>query len=84
MTLTYRTTNNDGAELSNTQQAAWLSRARDYLRELFPGAEVEVEETDDRSSVSFDEELSGSSQLSEDAVRELLQSEWERFVGSLA
>ena len=84
MTITYTSSIDWGWESGPTtaQRKSWLARASAFLSDLFPGAEVTVQEHEDRSTVRFGGELPEPLDYSESEVRELLQAEWESFVGT--
>lgn len=81
--VTYYSSRYWGFVVTRDQKLGWLRRAQSALGTLFPGAEVRVLEIDESSSVSFGGEVPQPLDYSEPEVRDLMQTEWERFVGNL-
>jgi len=84
MTITYTSSIDWGWESSPTtsQRKSWLARASAFLSDLMPGSEVQTQETEGRSAVTFSGDLPEPLDYSESEVRELLQAEWEAFAAT--
>lgn len=82
MTITYLSSRAWGYHAKPVHHREWLAHAASFLRGLFPGAEVTVEEHEDRSTVRFGGELPEPLDYSEQEALALLHSEWQWLVGT--